>query len=231
MCNLSNFQYTMEELELIIASAKQEMDAAIKHLDHAFQKIRAGRASTAMVQDVMVEYYGAMTPLSQVANVSIPDAMTISIQPWDKNAIGAIEKAIIVYWSSTGNTEAMANVIAEGVKAAGGTPELVFVDSVNVDELLAQPAFAIGCPAMGAEELDESVESFVSEIEGKVSGKNILLFGSYDWGDGEWMRLWVERMQNAGANIIGGEGIIANLEPDDDAKAALEAAGKQLAAF
>ena len=132
-----------------------------------------------------------------------------------------MEKAIIVYWSSTGNTEAMANVIAEGVKAAGGTPELVFVDSVNVDELLAQPAFAIGCPAMGAEELDESVESFVSDIEGKVSGKNILLFGSYDWGDGEWMRLWVERMQNAGANIIGGEGIIANLEPDDDAKSCI----------
>ena len=142
-----------------------------------------------------------------------------------------MDKAIIVYWSSTGNTEAMANAIAEGVKAAGGTPELVFVDSVNVDELLAQPAFAIGCPAMGAEELDESVDSFVTEIEGKVSGKNILLFGSYDWGDGEGMRLWVERMQNAGANIIGGEGIIANLEPDEDAKAALEAAGKQLAAF
>ena len=142
-----------------------------------------------------------------------------------------MDKAIIVYWSSTGNTEAMANAIAEGVKAAGGTPELVFVDSVNVDELLAQPAFAIGCPAMGAEELDESVDSFVTEIEGKVSGKNILLFGSYDWGDGEWMRLWVERMQNAGANIIGGEGIIANLETDEDAKAALEAAGKQLSAF
>ena len=142
-----------------------------------------------------------------------------------------MEKAIIVYWSSTGNTEAMANAIADGVKAAGGTPELVYVDNVNVDELLAQPAFAIGCPAMGAEELDESVDSFVSEIEGKVSGKNILLCGSYDWGDGEWMRLWVERMQNAGANIIGGEGIIANLEPDADAKAALEAAGKQLAAF
>lgn len=142
-----------------------------------------------------------------------------------------MEKAIIVYWSSTGNTEAMANAIADGVKAAGGTPELVYVDNVNVDELLAQPAFAIGCPAMGAEELDESVDSFVSEIEGKVSGKNILLFGSYDWGDGEWMRLWVERMQNAGANIIGGEGIIANLEPDADAKAALEAAGKQLVAF
>mgnify|MGYP004714352903 CR=1 FL=1 len=71
------------------------MDAAVKHLDHAFQRIRAGRASTTMVQDVMVEYYGAPTPLNQVANVSIPDAMTISIQPWDRTAINAIEKAII----------------------------------------------------------------------------------------------------------------------------------------
>ena len=95
MCNLSNFNYTMEELEIIISSVKQEMDAAIKHLDHAFQKIRAGKASTTMVQDVMVEYYGSLTPLNQVANIMVPDAMTISIQPWDKTAINAIEKAII----------------------------------------------------------------------------------------------------------------------------------------
>ncbi len=85
----------MEELDLILESVKQDMDAAVKHLDHAFQRIRAGRASTSMVQDVMVEYYGAMTPLNQVANVSIPDAMTISIKPWDRTAINAIEKAII----------------------------------------------------------------------------------------------------------------------------------------
>jgi len=85
----------MEELELIVASVTQEMDAAIKHLEHAFQKIRAGRASTSMVQDVMVEYYGAPTPLSQVANVSAIDAMTLSIQPWDRTAIGAIAKAIV----------------------------------------------------------------------------------------------------------------------------------------
>ena len=85
----------MGDLEMITDMVKQEMDAAIKHLDHAFQKIRAGRASTTMVQDVMVEYYGAPTPLNQVANVMVPDAMTISIQPWDKTAIGAIEKAII----------------------------------------------------------------------------------------------------------------------------------------
>ena len=80
---------------MILDMVKQEMDAALNPLDHAFQKIRAGRASTSMVQDVMVEYYGAMTPINQVANVSIPDAMTISIQPWDRTAINAIEKAII----------------------------------------------------------------------------------------------------------------------------------------
>ncbi|TDX86816.1 ribosome recycling factor [Epilithonimonas xixisoli] len=95
MCQLSNFKYTMEELELIVASVKQEMDAAIKHLEHAFQKIRAGRASTSMVQDVMVDYYGAPTPLSQVANVSVVDAMTLSIQPWDRTALGAIGKGIV----------------------------------------------------------------------------------------------------------------------------------------
>ncbi|WP_092735992.1 ribosome recycling factor [Riemerella columbipharyngis] len=85
----------MEELNLIMDNAQQEMNAAIKHLEHAFLKIRAGRASTTMVQDVMVEYYGSMTPINQVANISIPDAMTISIQPWDRNALKDIEKAIV----------------------------------------------------------------------------------------------------------------------------------------
>lgn len=77
----------MEDLDLIIETVMQEMDSAMKHLDHAFQKIRAGRASTTMVQDVMVEYYGALTPINQVANVSVPDAMTISIQPWHLSVI------------------------------------------------------------------------------------------------------------------------------------------------
>ncbi len=95
MCNLSNFNYIMEELDLIVESVQHDMEAAVKHLDHAFQRIRAGRASTNMVQDVMVEYYGALTPINQVANVSVPDAMTISIQPWDSKAINDIEKAIV----------------------------------------------------------------------------------------------------------------------------------------
>lgn len=85
----------MEELKMITDMVKQEMDAAMKHLDHTFQKIRAGRASTTMIQDVMVDYYGSLTPINQVANVSVPDAMTISVQPWDKGAIKAIEKGII----------------------------------------------------------------------------------------------------------------------------------------
>lgn len=85
----------MEDIDLILETTKEQMEGAIKHLHHAFQKIRAGRASTSMIQDVMVEYYGTMTPINQVANVSVPDAMTISIQPWDRTAINAIEKAII----------------------------------------------------------------------------------------------------------------------------------------
>ncbi|MDL1913312.1 MAG: ribosome recycling factor [Bergeyella sp.] len=85
----------MEELNLIIESVKQEMQQGLNHLDHVFQRIRAGRASTHMLQDIMVDYYGAMTPLNQVANVSVPDAMTLSIQPWDRTALGAIEKSII----------------------------------------------------------------------------------------------------------------------------------------
>lgn len=84
----------MEDLEIIIESTKQSMEAAIKHLEIAFNKIRAGRATPAMLQDVMVEYYGSPTPLSQVANISVPDGMTLSIQPWEKSVLAAIEKAV-----------------------------------------------------------------------------------------------------------------------------------------
>jgi len=85
----------MEDLELIIESVKEQMESALGHLEYTFKKIRAGRASAAMVQDVMVEYYGTESPIQQVANIQAPDAMTITIQPWDKNAISAIEKGII----------------------------------------------------------------------------------------------------------------------------------------
>src|SRR5690625_418652 len=85
----------MDELDLIIEDAKEQMQGSLDHLEKAFLKIRAGKASPAMVSAVMVDYYGSSTPLSQVANVSTPDAKTITVQPWEKNLIPEIEKAII----------------------------------------------------------------------------------------------------------------------------------------
>lgn len=135
----------------------------------------------------------------------------------------------VVYWSGTGNTEAMADALADGIREAGGEAALITVDSADAQELVKEDVFALGCPSMGAEELEESeMEPFVAELEGEVSGKKILLFGSYGWGDGEWMRNWEERMKNAGAVLVTGSGIIANEAPDDAAVAKLKAAGKEL---
>lgn len=142
-----------------------------------------------------------------------------------------MSKVAVVYWSSTGNTEAMANAVAEGAKAAGAevvTFETADFTAEKVDEF---DAIAFGCPAMGDEVLEESeMEPFVESVEGFVSGKTVALFGSYDWGDGQWMRDWSERMTGAGATVVGGEGLICNLEPDDEGIAACEELGKKLAA-
>lgn len=143
-----------------------------------------------------------------------------------------MDKVYVVYWSQTGNTEAMANMLKEGIEANGAVAELVEAGDADVSVLLEQKGFALGCPAMGSEELEDSVvEPLVASLEGKLDGKSLVLFGSYDWGDGEWMRTWVDRMVEAGATIIGGEGIIANNEPDGDAEAALKAVGAELAAL
>lgn len=136
----------------------------------------------------------------------------------------------VVYWSGTGNTEAMANFIAEGAKAAGADAQVVSVSAADKDALLAENGFAIGCPSMGAEELEDSeMEPFITSIEGSIAGKQIVLFGSYGWGDGEWMRSWAERMEKAGATVVGGEGLICNMEPDAEAEEKCKAAGKKLA--
>lgn len=137
----------------------------------------------------------------------------------------------IVYWSGTGNTAAMAEVLAQGVTEGGAVPVIVPFEDITPEALAEETAFALGCPSMGAEQLEESVvDPFVEELVNSVSGKKILLFGSYGWGDGEWMRTWVEQMTGAGAEMIEPEGVICNEAPDDDAQAALTAAGKALAA-
>lgn len=137
----------------------------------------------------------------------------------------------VVYWSQSGNTQAMAEAIGEGIQAAGKEAKVEYVSGVSVSDLANEKVFALGCPAMGSEVLEEGeMEPFVSELEASVSGKTIALFGSYDWGDGQWMRDWTERMEGAGAKVLNGEGLICNLTPDDAALAECKALGEQLAA-
>ena len=103
----------------------------------------------------------------------------------------------IVYWSGSGNTENMAQLISKGIKEGGKDAEVLSVDKVNVDELVKDEILVLGCPAMGDEVLEEGeFEPFIEEIANKVSGKKVNLFGSYGWGDGQWMRDWEERMKS-----------------------------------
>ena len=136
----------------------------------------------------------------------------------------------IIYWTLSGNTQMMAEAIGEGVKESGKEVNVTNVNSIIADDLKDEQVFALGASAMGDEELDSEMDDFVSEIEKDCKGKTIALFGSYDWGDGQWMRDWSERMTGAGATVVGGEGLICNLEPDDEGIAACEELGKKLAA-
>ena len=137
----------------------------------------------------------------------------------------------VVYWSGTGNTQTMAEAVAEGIRMAGQEPAVLEVSAADPAALAYGNAFALGCPSMGAEQLEETeMEPFVEALEPLVSGKNILLFGSYGWGDGEWMRDWTERMKNAGAVLVRAEGIIANETPDEEALEECRSAGRDLAA-
>ena len=136
----------------------------------------------------------------------------------------------VVVWSGTGNTSAMAEAVADGIRAAGGNPTVIGFSQISADELAQADKFALGCPAMGAEQLEESeVEPFFTELEGKISGKKIALFGSYGWGSGEWMNLWADRVTGAGATLINGEGLIAHEAPDDAALSDCKALGEALA--
>ena len=143
-----------------------------------------------------------------------------------------MSKISVVFWTQGGNTESMANAIVEGIKEAGKEAEAVFVSDMNIDELKGEGVFALGCPAMGAEVLEESeMEPFVADVEGFASGKKIGLFGSYGWGDGQWMRDWVQRTNDANAVIYTDEGLILNETPDDDGIAKCKEFGKGFAAF
>ena len=141
-----------------------------------------------------------------------------------------MRKMLIVYWSGTGNTEIMAKKLAEGAGSAGAETVLKPVSGATPDMVREAGALAFGCPAMGAEILEEGeMEPFISGLtKAEVDGKPVGLFGSYDWGDGQWMRDWVGRMKDLGA-AVDGEGVIAQLEPSGEALDQCYELGKRLA--
>ncbi len=136
----------------------------------------------------------------------------------------------VVFWSGTGNTESMADFVVKGAEAAGVTAKAVAMEDISAADLAEESVFALGSPSMGDEELEDTiVEPFVAELEKNVNQKTIGMFGSCGWGDGEWMRNWVERMQKAGATVVDGEGVICNDAPDGEAEEALKSLGEKLA--
>lgn len=141
-----------------------------------------------------------------------------------------MDKIYVVYWSGTGNTQTMAEMIGSGIGDGGKQAEVIAVSDIKPDMLKEQGGFALGCPSMGDEVLEESeMEDFVTAVEGFAAGKKIALFGSYGWGDGQWMRDWEVRMSNAGAVIVNDAGIIAQESPDKETEEKLRNLGKVLA--
>ena len=139
-----------------------------------------------------------------------------------------MSKVAVVYWSGTGNTEAMANKVAEGAKAAGAEVEVISADDFDGTDISGFDGVAFGCPAMGDEELEDSVFQPVFEAcEAKLAGKKVALFGSYGWGDGDWMRSWEEKCQNDGV-ALAVDSVICNEDPDDEAQAACIELGKAI---
>lgn len=139
-----------------------------------------------------------------------------------------MSKIAVVYWSGTGNTESMATAVAEGVKASGGEVTLFTASEFDASMMEQFDAVAFGCPSMGAEELEDSeFEPMFSSCESKLKEKRIALFGSYGWGDGEWMRNWEETCREDGAVFVC-DSVICNEAPDEEAVEACRIMGKHL---
>ena len=139
-----------------------------------------------------------------------------------------MSKIAVVYWSGTGNTEAMANAIADGARNAGATVEMFTADGFSASMMDNFDAIAFGCPSMGAEQLEESeFEPMFTDCQSKLSGKKIALFGSYGWGDGEWMRNWEDSCRDAGAELAC-DSVICQDAPDDEAEANCRSLGAAL---
>ena len=139
-----------------------------------------------------------------------------------------MKKTAVVYWSGTGNTEAMADLVANAAAAAGASVDKFTASEFNVSSAGDYTGFALGCPAMGAEVLEEmEFQPMFDACKHSLGGKRAALFGSYGWGDGEWMRTWESDCDSAGVNLVC-ESVICTETPDDAALEACRALGKAL---
>ncbi len=140
-----------------------------------------------------------------------------------------MSKIAIVYWSGTGNTEMMASAVLDGVREAGAEGKMFTAAEFSADSVENFDAIAFGCPSMGMEQLEQGeFEPMFTSCESKLGGKKLGLFGSYGWGDGEWMRNWEDTCRGAGANLVC-DGVICRDAPDDDGVEACKNLGRSLA--
>ena len=140
-----------------------------------------------------------------------------------------MSKVAVVYWSGTGNTQAMADAVAEGAKAKGAEVSVIEAGSFAADQVSAYDGIAFGCPAMGDEVLEETIfQPMWDDVKGSLAGKKVALFGSYGWGDGQWMRDWEARCKEAGIELAA-DSVMANDAPGDEEAEQCRALGGALA--
>ncbi len=138
-------------------------------------------------------------------------------------------KVAIVYWSGSGNTEAMAQAVEEGAKAAGAETTLSFVSDTSAADIAAYDHIILGCPAMGNEDLEEyEFEPFFAELLPNLPGKVVGIFGSYAWNQGDWIENWKQRLEDAGVKLAA-DPVKAYSYPDDEALSACKALGETIA--
>lgn len=136
----------------------------------------------------------------------------------------------IIYWSGTGNTEKMAEAVLEGAKSKEAEVKMLSIEKASIEDVLQADTVALGCPAMGDEVLEEDeMEPFIESLEKEdIKGKQMVLFGSYDWGDGEWMRIWEERMTQCGVKLLA-EGLIVQNTPEKEELETCKELGRKIA--
>jgi flavodoxin I len=138
---------------------------------------------------------------------------------------------LLVYWSGTGNTEIMAEKIKEGLESSGATVDFKTVDQIDAGDVEGYDKIAFGCPSMGVETLEEDeFEPFFEAVEGLIAGKKVALFGSYGWGEGEWMDAWQERTIATGAKLFE-EGLKVNSTPSSEEEELCVEFGIRFASF